>query len=125
MAVLLHIFGLLFYTTFATDCSLYSYPKVVGGSQGSTEFNQVDYHAASEQMVAVGFTKDKDMAGDTVAGYQRPFVVLYKPSTVGGTDMVLQWGKILVYMYLYDGRGVTVNANYVMAIISHNQIAIF
>ncbi|TNV74276.1 hypothetical protein FGO68_gene1443 [Halteria grandinella] len=64
------------------------FPKIVGGSFADTEFQQLDYYAATQYLIAVGYTKDSNVApGDGYGNMERPFIIGYKEG-----DYL--WGKV-------------------------------
>ena len=43
------------------SCSVASFPIAIGGSLGTTNLYQMDFHALTDRIVAVGYTFDTGM----------------------------------------------------------------
>ena len=55
------------------------FPKVIGGLLDSTSFTDLDYFAATDNILVVGSTWDTTiLSGSTVAGSKYPIVALYQ-----------------------------------------------
>ncbi|TNV73244.1 hypothetical protein FGO68_gene3440 [Halteria grandinella] len=55
------------------------FPKIVGGTQGNSYFNQIDYHAGSGYLVVVGETYDQGVRGDGLgSSISMPIIIAYQ-----------------------------------------------
>ena len=58
------------------SCTVAPFPIVIGGSNYDTFVGQIDYHAATDRIVAVGYTKDAGMSIN-IFGVFSPYIVVY------------------------------------------------
>ena len=81
------------------SCTVAPFPIVIGGSVDASNLLQMDYHALTDRIVAVGRTNDIGMSTNKIGDFS-PFIVVYQ-----GPLMSYLWGKSLAINDAY--RGVT------------------
>jgi hypothetical protein len=74
--------------TSSTDCRA-PFPIVIGGSERDTYLNQIEFHAPTDRIVAVGYTYDSGMSTNC-EGSPTPYIVVYQ-----GPLMTYLWGVSL------------------------------
>ena len=64
----------------AQTCTQTPFPKFVGGTNGNTFFVSIDYHSATSQLVAGGYTYDSGITNNQVSSstYYIPIIVRYE-----------------------------------------------
>lgn len=100
------------------NCFTSPFPKVLGGVNGLTSFNDLDVHVPTGDLVAVGYTSDTGVKGACITILKSPIIVHYS-----GVWLGMNWGKV-VGISRMAFMGVTISADGLsIAAHTHNTIA--
>lgn len=87
-------------------CNRAVFPKIIGGSAGNTNWRQIEYHIASDQLAGGGRLDDLGVKGGVTLTFSpmNPFIALFR-----GLYKELAWGKW--FDLSYNFRGVAFSAD--------------
>ena len=99
------------------NCFTSPFPKVLGGFNSLTSFNDLDVHVPTGDLVAVGHTEDSGVKGACATTLQSPIIVYYS-----GVSLGMAWGKV-VGIPRMTFMGVTISADGLsIAAHTHNTV---
>ncbi|TNV86625.1 hypothetical protein FGO68_gene11316 [Halteria grandinella] len=78
------------------------FPKIVGGTQSDTIFDQIDYNQVTDYLVAAGYTNDQGVRGDALGNTARPIIIAYQYNDY-------KWGKVFTSLVNQAFNGVKIN----------------
>ncbi|TNV86189.1 hypothetical protein FGO68_gene6733 [Halteria grandinella] len=91
------------------------FPKIVGGMTDQTYFTQLDYSAKTDTLVAVGWSQDQGLRGDTLGPVTIPIVIAY-------TSGEYMWGKSVSTMAGKSFKGVKINKHGTKAVVCSGDL---
>ncbi|TNV86285.1 hypothetical protein FGO68_gene9967 [Halteria grandinella] len=103
ITVMAAIFSLIRDTYQACITGQAPFPKIIGGSQDATEIQQIDYSLATDYLVAVGYSKDQGLKGDS-SGDAYPIIIAYQ-----STSYSYHWGKVFTNSQNHRFTGLKIN----------------
>jgi hypothetical protein len=115
--ICLVLFSALTHLASPLNCFTNPFPKVLGGFDGLTSFNDLDVHVPTGDLVAVGHTEDSGVKGACATALQSPIIVYYS-----GVSLRMAWGKVFGISRMAF-MGVTISADGLsIAVHTHNII---
>ena len=88
--ICLVLFSALNHLASPLNCFTSPFPKVLGGVNGLTSFNDLDVHLPTGDLVAVGHTEDTGVKGACMTTFKSPIIVYYS-----GVSLAMAWGKVV------------------------------